>query len=96
VDGVRKPGHGSSATAVTWLATRFTPLPVPVIASTSVLSHPNRGTSRKGEASASPSHQDEAPAPLTWWDSTNGLRTCLMIGEAIDGAGYLTHLRHRS
>ena len=61
-----------------------------------VLSHPNRVTSREGEgASASPSHQDGAPAPLTWWDSANGLRTCLMIGETTDGVGCLTYMGYR-
>lgn len=60
-----------------------------------VLSHPNRGTSREGEASIALSHRDEAPAPLTWWDGTNDLRTCLMIVETTDGADRLTNLRHR-
>jgi hypothetical protein len=41
-----------------------------------------------------PSHRDEASAPLTWQDSTNGLRICLMTSETIDGAGCLAYLRH--
>jgi hypothetical protein len=49
-----------------------------------VLSHPNRGTSREGEASIALSHRDEAPAPLTWWGGTNDLRTCLMIVKTTD------------
>lgn len=60
-----------------------------------VLSHPNRGTSREGEASIALSHRDEAPAPLTWWGGTNDLRTCLMIVKTTDSADRLTNLRHR-
>jgi hypothetical protein len=35
------------------------------------------------------SHRNEAPAPLTWYDSAGALQTCLMIGETTDGANCL-------
>ncbi len=60
-----------------------------------VLSHPNRGMSRECEASTVPSHGNETSALLTWWDSSNGMRTCLMIDEITDAADCLTNLRHR-
>ena len=63
-----------------------------VVCHIAVLSHPNRGMSRECEASTVPSHGNETPTPLTWWDSYNGMRTCLMIGEITDAADCLTTL----
>ena len=34
-------------------------------------------------------------APLTWSDSANGLRICLMIGETTESVDCLMYLRHR-
>jgi hypothetical protein len=61
-----------------------------------VLSHSTWDMSHEREASTAPSHRDDVLVPLSWPDSTSGLRTCLMIGETTDGAGCLTYLSHRT
>jgi hypothetical protein len=54
------------------------------------------GTSRKHEVYTAPSHRNQAPAPLTWSDSANGLRTCLIVGETTDGGDCLAYPARRS
>lgn len=63
--------------------------------SSGVLSHSIRGTPHGGQSSIGSSYRDEAPVPLTWKDSVNGLWICVMIGETTDGVLCLIYWRHR-